>query len=346
MTTHDARVSDTFSVITGNTIQTLIHEDIAGCIRTIEEAYLAHDSGLTVNPPSVFLRFPDRPKDRIIALPAHLSDSRQVSGLKWISSYPENTRAGIPRASAVLILNECKHGRPFACLEGSVISAARTAASAVLAARSLHSVPSQKVHSAGFIGTGLIARNILLFMLRTGWHINTLHLFDSDRRSQLEFAEWVRSEGFDTDIVHDDDIGSTVRECEMAVFATVAGRPHVTDLTLFGHHPTVLHISVRDLSPEIVLASNNIVDDAHHALTADTSLHLAEKQTGNRDFVTGSLADILLCRRAPSSSKPTIFSPFGLGMLDVALGKWVYDRAIASGKHLSVGDFFVTPTAA
>lgn len=346
MTTHDAQTFETFSVITGNTIQTLIHEDIEGCIRTIEEAYLAHDSGLTVNPPSVFLRFPDRPKDRIIALPAHLSDSRQVSGLKWISSYPENVRAGIPRASAVLILNECKHGRPFACLEGSVISAARTAASAVLAAKSLRPAAGQKVHSIGFIGTGLIARNILLFMLRTGWDVETLHLFDSDRRSQLEFSEWVRSEGFDADIVHDDDIGSTVRECEIVVFATVAGRPHVTDLTLFGHCPTVLHISLRDISPEIVLASNNIVDDAHHALTADTSLHLAEKQTGHREFVTGSLADILLNRRAPNPGKSIIFSPFGLGMLDLALGKWIYDRAVASGKHLPVGDFFVTPSAA
>jgi ornithine cyclodeaminase/alanine dehydrogenase-like protein (mu-crystallin family) len=35
-----------------------------------------------------------------------------------------------------------------------------------------------------------------------------------------------------------------------------------------------------------------------------------------------------------------VFTPFGLGVLDVALGKQVYDAAVAAGRGRWVPDFF------
>ena len=91
----------------------------------------------------------------------------------------------------------------------------------------------------------------------------------------------------------------------------------------------MLHISLRDLAPEIVLASANVVDDVEHCLKADTSPHLAEQRTGARDFLHGTLDDVIAGRVTLPADRPVVFSPFGLGVLDLAVGKYVYDRLAA-----------------
>jgi hypothetical protein len=50
----------------------------------------------------------------------------------------------------------------------------------------------------------------------------------------------------------------------------------------------VLNVSLRDLAPGILLDAVNIVDDVEHCLKADTSPHLVEQLTGNRDFLDGT----------------------------------------------------------
>ena len=102
----------------------------------------------------------------------------------------------------------------------------------------------------------------------------------------------------------------------------------------------MLHVSLRDLAPEIVLAATNIVDDVEHCLKANTSPHLAEQRSGNRDFVTGTLPDVLAGRVTLPADRPVVFSPFGLGVLDLAVGRYVYDEVARSGELRVVDDFF------
>jgi N-[(2S)-2-amino-2-carboxyethyl]-L-glutamate dehydrogenase len=89
----------------------------------VEAAYRLHGSGNTLNPDSYFLRYPDRPSARIIALPADVGGAVQKNGIKWISSFQENRASNLARASAVLILKDATTGYPLACIEASLISA-------------------------------------------------------------------------------------------------------------------------------------------------------------------------------------------------------------------------------
>ena len=93
-------------------------------------------------------------------------------------------------------------------------------------------------------------------------------------------------------------------------------------------------------APEVILAAANVFDDAEHCLKANTSPHLAAQATGAREFVTGTLAGVLNGEVSTPDGQPVIFSPFGLGVLDLAVGSYVHQQARATGRALAVADFF------
>jgi 2,3-diaminopropionate biosynthesis protein SbnB len=325
-----------FAVISGGQVQQALQGRQKEIMEVVEATYRLHSAGDSVNPPSYFLRFPDRPTSRIIALPASIGGPLQVDGLKWISSFPENVAAGLPRASAVLILNDHDTGYPFACLESSIISATRTAALAASAADWL-SRGRLRPTRVGFFGVGLIARYIHTFLAETGWMFGEIGVHDLSAESAAGFQRYLEQSGAFGVVKSAEEL---IRSSDLVVFATIAGEPHVTDLSWFSHNPLVLHVSLRDLSPEILLASTNIVDDVEHCLKANTSPHLAEQLTGSRDFLAGTLDDVMAGRVTVPADRPAVFSPFGLGVLDLAVGKYVYDEVARAGELLVIDDFF------
>ncbi|MCK9921113.1 2,3-diaminopropionate biosynthesis protein SbnB [Frankia sp. AgPm24] len=327
-----------FSVISGVQVKDVVGSHEVEITKVVEAAYRLHGEGRTLNPDSYFLRFPDIPSARIIALPASAAGDVDAHGLKWISSFPSNLAAGLPRASAVLILNDTSTGYPFACLEGSIISAVRTAASAALAAREMSLRRGGRPRSVGFFGTGLIARYVHTYLAANGFTFDEIGVYDRSPAYAQGFREYLEQTE-DRITVHDDP-ENLVRSADLIVFATTAGTPHVADPVWFDHSPVVLHVSLRDLSPEVILAAWNLTDDVEHCMKAGTSLHLTEQRTGNRDFVAGALPTFLSEPIPCPNDRAAIFSPFGLGVLDLAVGRYVHDQVARAGELHVVPGFF------
>ena len=327
----------TFYVVPGSAARRAIDCNRQRVFEAVEMAYRLHAAGKTINPDSCFLRFPDRPNSRIIALPAHIAGPIHKSGIKWISSFPDNNASNLARASAVLILNDGATGYPVACIEASLISATRTAASAALAAERLSPDPFEG--TIAVIGTGMIARASLQWLLFRGWHFSSVDVFDVDRHGSEQFSNWLSSTYALKATIHD-RMDDAVVDSSLILFTTTTLEPYVNDEGLFDHHPTVLHLSLRDICPNVILASQNIVDDVDHCLKARTSVHLAEIETGHRDFVAGTLVDVLENRCELAHDKARIFSPFGLGVLDLAVGDLVLEAARSCGDAVAFPDFF------
>jgi ornithine cyclodeaminase len=314
--------------------------DLIGIVR---DAYIQHERGQSCVPHSTFLRFPGDRQNRIIGLPAYLGGGDPVSGMKWVASFPGNLAAGLPRASATVLLNSVRTGRLEAVVEGSLISAKRTAASAALAARLL---AGEQPDGVTLVGCGVINLEVLRCLLAALPAITQVTLFDQDRDRAVELARKCAAAGFPVSVRVADDAGKAMAAHDLVCFATTALRPH-TDLSTCRPGGTVLHLSLRDVLPEAILRSHNVVDDADHVCREGTSLYLAEQATGNRDFIAASIGAILAEPMAfrRDTDRIRVFSPFGLGILDLAVARFVWHVAREKNLGLEVPDFQPGPDA-
>jgi 2,3-diaminopropionate biosynthesis protein SbnB len=328
----------TFSLVTADAVREILDADLAAAKDLVAAVYVRAAGGGIVNPPSLFLR-PDagRP-ERFIALPAALEDPCRAVGLKWIGSFPANLDAGLPRASAVIILNDPETGFPTACLEGAVISATRTALSAVVGAEALlGTAGAWDVGRLGVIGAGVIARRTLEAFLACGRRFGAVSIFDlrADRAAGL--AAEVTAAGCDAWVAGSPS--EAVAGADLVLVATTATTPWIDDPALTRPGVTVLHLSLRDITPLTMAACDHVVDDPAHAAREGTSLELAIRREGLDPMAVLPVGALLSGAAKRDRARPVIYSPFGLGSLDVALADLVLRRARELGGLIEVPGF-------
>lgn len=326
-------------IISGEAVWDTLKGQQQAIVEIISNAYVAHDEAKSSLPHSVFLRFPDNAKNRIIGLPAYIGGETPSAGMKWIASFPDNIAHHKDRASAAIILNSTETGQPYAFLEGSIISAKRTAASAALASTKLNR--GQTFESFSCIGTGLINYETLRFVSTLHPSLREVFIFDLSTERAEQFAQKAKAlVGDGVAITVCKSLEEACHASKLITFATTAGTPYVTDGTLFQSDALVLHTSLRDIAPEVIKASTNVVDDLDHVNRENTSIYLASQKYGSTDFVHGTLGGVLrgVSEDLPAQ-KPVIFSPFGLGVLDMALARFVYDSATEQNVGQVITDF-------
>lgn len=289
----------------------------------VRSAYLAHARGGSVVPRSMLLRPLATAPERFIALPAFLSgDTGDSVGIKWIASFPDNVKTGQPRASAIIVLNSTTTGQPVAILGGAAISAARTGASAAIAAQALGGLRGDRM---SFIGAGPINLSVFSHLHHLWPQLRSARIFDVDQVRASHFAQTLSSASqISVEICN--SVEDALDDARLLSIATNVVTPFIADLSACDPAAVVLHVSLRDIKPDALADCDNVTDDVNHVLSANTSLDLLNQQDGSLADAIATLGEVLE-RGAWHSDRRTVFSPFGLGSLDIAVADLVLDEA-------------------
>jgi N-[(2S)-2-amino-2-carboxyethyl]-L-glutamate dehydrogenase len=296
-----------------------------------------------IQPLKPYLRIPnDDQNRRIIAMPCYLPGDNAGWGLKWIASSPLNpSKRGIERASALIVLNDLETGYPLCIMEGALISAARTAAVALIASRLL--APSSP-SIISLIGTGLIGRMILECLLSEYSSVNKVILNDINHAEAEKVASTLATQFPRIKIESKSCFKDLGEESDILITATTAQSsylPH-TYFTLKQGGCLYLNISLRDAAPEVLHTMDKVVVDSWEHINCHSTIIHHASQAGiiTEQTLWAELPELLMGSKLgrQNDKEKIIFCPMGLAIYDISAALYFYRKAVDKnlGQKLSL----------
>jgi 2,3-diaminopropionate biosynthesis protein SbnB len=294
----------------------------------IEEAAAAFAAGECAQPIKPYLKYGDE-RNRIIAMPAYVSRPVRAAGLKWIASFPSNIEMGLPRANSVTILNDPDTGVPVAMVQGSLISAIRTAAVSGALLRKLVAGGEKPLHVA-LIGMGPIGRmHVHMLNGLLGNRISRITAFD---RRDVDMEEWLFPAVIP--VKKAASWQEAYRGADVVFTCTAAPERYIDEAAK--PDAILMHVSLRDYHLDALANVGTIIVDSWEEICrADTDTERLHLYAGLQAEDTMTLADVLALpqEQAIRRAGPTLFTPMGLAVFDVAVAAYYAEAA----ERLGVG---------
>ena len=250
-------------------------------------------------------------------------------GIKVATIYPANGRRGLPGVFATYMLCEATTGRPLAILDGSELTARRTAAVSALGADHLARVDARTLL---IVGAGRVAR-LLPAAFASVRPIERVLIWNVRAERAVALAEVLRAEGFDARPAP--TLAGAVVEADIISCATLASEPLIagrwlrpgTHLDLIGSFTPAM----REVDDEAV-ARARIYVDTEAALVEAGDL-VAPLAAGIIDTaaIIGTVSDLCAGRVAGrgDAAEITLFKSVGTALADLGAAALVHQTTDA-----------------
>lgn len=322
----------------------LSQEDVIACggmsmkkaMEDLEEVFRLFDEGDCILPGKIVMKRPEPNSEettgRINAMPAYIGGKFNMSGIKWIGSGPSNPfKYGLPRASAIIVLNDPETKLPLAVMDGAVISAIRTGAVTGICAKYM---APKNTKIVGLFGAGAQSRTQLMAIKEALPHIEKALISDISKERADKFAEEMTQQ-LGIPVVTDLDRLHVIHTADILVTATTATEPIIHGSEI-DHGCYVAHLGDNEVDEELILKADKIfIDDWEtdkHRM-GDTLAYMYRDGKIDDSRIDGSVSDLISGKKMGRDNEEqlTYSCNVGLGLYDVAIAARVYRYALEHG---------------
>lgn len=306
------------------------------CVDLMAETLRALSLGNAVLPLRTAMWMPDR-SGLLGVMPAYLGSPRSM-GLKAVSVMPGNHGTEYDSHQGVVLLFEADHGSLLAVIDGSSITAIRTAAVSAAATALLARGSGGDL---AILGSGVQAATHLeaMSVVRP---LRRVRVWSRDPAHVRAFAER-ESARCGCFIEQAQSARAAVEGADLICTVTASREPVLEgDWIAPGAHVNAAGASfkeARELDTRAVQRARLYVDRLESALheSGDFLIPRAEGAIGD-DHIVGEIGDVLL-GRVPgrrSEDEITLFKSLGLGVEDVAAAHHIYVKALKTGAGTAI----------
>lgn len=248
---------------------------------------------------------------------------------KLVSFCPGNGSLGRPSIYGTVVLNDTKTGEPLAVMDGSAITAMRTAAVTAVGIRHLSPADS---HSLGIIGTGTQGIWQVLFTCSER-EITEIWAFDQNTDNLKHFAEKVNSKYPMTRVIQAADSSEVVKNSDIIISATNSQYPVFPDEKELFTGKTFVGIGsykpdCREFPEQLFRQLDHIYVDTLDGKTESGDLITPIKNNWIAENQICSLGSLLMGKSIITPNPTRLFKTVGFALLDLFAAKLVYEKHI------------------
>ena len=316
-------------VLSEKQVEALI--EIDELIAALERAHIQYSTGKAVMPVRLVVPLPQI-DGRITSMPGFLNED-QALGMKVVTYFQNNPKQNLPSILATIMLFSSETGKMIAVMDGSYITAIRTACASAMATKVLANPAASEL---GVLGAGVQAKAHIAALSQVR-RIRSIKIYSPSGTSGSRLKQEVESQlGLAIEVTGSAE--EAVRGADLIVIATTAKQPILpADWLKTGAHINAVgshRPDLRELDGSTMARAKVFVDsrEAIMAECGDVLLALAEKSI-TADHVQAEIGEVL------AGSKPgrtrteevTLYKSVGIAIQDVATAQLVYHKALQKG---------------